>query len=73
MLEGFGFGKTISRMFARLLGRLMGRRPEPPYDPHVPVRAPLNRGPSSRNSAVALNEPDESRSWMDFRRPDRRY
>jgi hypothetical protein len=69
MLDGFGFGKTISRMFARLLGR----RLEPPYDPHVPVRVPLNRGPSSRNSAVALNEPDESRSWMDFRRPDRRY
>jgi hypothetical protein len=69
MLDGFGFGKTISRMFARL----MGCRPEPPYDPYVPVRAPLNRGPSSRDSAIALHEPDEGRSWMDFGRHDRRY
>jgi hypothetical protein len=46
----------IRRCAASLLRWLRGRRP-PPEDPYGYVRHPVRRGPPSRASGIALDEP----------------
>jgi hypothetical protein len=45
-----------------LMRRLLRRGPAEPQDPYAHVRVPLRRGPGGRNSAVALEEPPESKA-----------
>jgi len=45
------------------LRRILGTPPaDAPQDPYAPVRFPKSRRPSGRNSAVAVEEPEERSS-----------
>jgi hypothetical protein len=53
----------LKALAARLIRKgFGGLPPSPPDDPYVGVREPRRRGPTGRNSAVALDEPVERRS-----------
>jgi hypothetical protein len=49
------------RMLRGVILRLLGRRPPtsgPSHDPYAGVRQPRKRGPTGRDSAVAVMEPE---------------
>jgi hypothetical protein len=48
----------IRRFLTRIFGLGSGDSGQTP-DPFIGVRVPMKRGPGSRSSAVALQEPDE--------------
>ena len=51
---------ALSAIWKKL--RSLWRANPEPQDPYAGVRAPLKRGPQGRSSAVALAEPEESKS-----------
>ena len=52
----------------QLMRRLLRRDPAEPQDPYARVRVPLRRGPGGRSSAVALEEPPETKPIRAFGR-----
>jgi hypothetical protein len=52
----------------QLVRRLLRRDPAEPQDPYARVRVPLRRGPGSRSSAIALEEPPEIKATSAFGR-----
>ena len=57
--------QSMFELLKRLAARLVGRRPPssgPTQDPHAGVREPRNGAPGSRNSSVAVMEPEPDQS-----------
>ena len=52
----------------QLMRRLLRRGPAEPQDPYARVGAPVRRGPGGRSSAVALEEPPETKPTNAFGR-----
>jgi hypothetical protein len=57
---------TFRRFAANVRRWFTGQNPEPPEDPYSSVRHPVRRGPPSRASAVAMEEPPEPKHLMLF-------
>jgi hypothetical protein len=51
---------TLSVLWRKL--KSLWRRDPEPQDPYAGVRVPLKHGPRGRSSAVALVEPEETRT-----------
>jgi len=52
----------------QLMRRLLRRDPAEPQDPYARVQVPVRRGPGGRSSAVALEEPPETKLTNAFGR-----